>query len=747
VERLRMLTAVADFLRAAGVAAPLLLVLDDLHWADELSLLLLRHLLRAGDDMRLLVLATYRDTEPSRSPLLAETLSGLARRPEVTRLELGPLGEPDVAAILADAGREPTDAARVRTATEGNPFFVVEVVRALDQTGDPATAVTPRIRDVVSWRLARLPDGAGDMLAVAAVIGAEFDADVAAGAAGIDLQRTLDVLEAAEQARLVRPAEALDRFAFTHALVRQTIVENLAAARRVRLHARVARALERAASTRAVPPGELATHFAAAGALVEPAETLAHARNAAEEAEARLAFDVAAEHYERALSALERMPDAHADERLELELGRGRALRLAGDARAHDALRRVAAHADAAGDGRRMAEALLTLGLGPDTRMLGEDAETVALLRRALALLGDGDSPTRAQLLGVLAHEALYSVPDAERHATIDRALTMARDSGDAIALASVLKAKSWLEIGRGRHRERLALADELVAVGRAGPPYAESDGHLFRHVALLELGDVQACDAALAEARASARLPVSHWAITQWIAARALLAGRLDEAESEAMRTAELGREAGFPAIYVQTRFGSLIWCIRLVQGRVRELAPLFRDGVAMLPERTAWTYVSEAMLDWEAGDADAARAALAEAFAQGLLEQPSGAAWAPNLQWAAGLCAALGDRTRAAPLYEVLAPHAGTMTVTTGPVDHALGLLARTLGRRDEAESRLREAAALCERMDARAYLVGVRHDLGRLLLPSEEGRRLTEQARAAGVELGMRGFIDRS
>jgi hypothetical protein len=629
----------------------------------------------------------------------------------------------------------------VHAAAEGNPFFVVEVAGALDEAG--GFAVTPRIRDLVSWRLARLQEGTTGMLDVAAVVGAEFDADVTAAAAGIDLRRALEMLEAAERARLVRPAQALDRFAFAHALVRQTILEKLPAARRVRLHARVARALEGAASTRAVAVGDLATHFAAAGTLVEPAEALAYARAAAEEAAARLAFDVAAAHCERALTALDRTPDASAEERLELELGRGRALRLAGDAGAHAVLRRAAADADAAGDGRRMAEALLTLGIGPDTRMLAEDGETVAMLNRALTLLPEADSATRAQLLGVLAHEALTSVADAERHAMVDRALAMARTAGDATALASVLKAKSWLAMGRGHHRERLALAGELVAIGRTGPPYAESDGHLFRHIALAELGDLAASDAALAEAIATARLPLSRWAVGQWVAVRSLLAGRLGDAEAEAVRTAELGQEAGFPAFYVQTRAGSMLWCIRVVQGRLAELEPLFRSGLEWLPVRAAWSYVSEAQLEWEAGDGAAAHTALAQAFEHGLLEQPSGAAWAPTLQWAAGVCAGLGDGTLAAPLYETLEPYGGTMTATVGPIDHTLGRLALARGDRDDAERRLRRAMELCERMDARAYLALARHDLGALLLPSDEGRGLLEQAHAVAAELGMRGL----
>ena len=206
IQRLRTLEAAAALLEAAGEAVPVLLVLDDLHWADDLSLLLLRHLLRADAAARMLVLATYRDTEPGRSPLLADVVTGLARRPDVARLELGPLRERDIAAILANAGRQPSQAGPVRRATAGNPFFVGETVRALDHGDDPGAALTPRVRDVVRWRLARLPERTADALAIAAVAGTEFDADVLAGAIGVELDQALDALEAAESARLVRPA-------------------------------------------------------------------------------------------------------------------------------------------------------------------------------------------------------------------------------------------------------------------------------------------------------------------------------------------------------------------------------------------------------------------------------------------------------------------------------------------------------------------------------------------------------------
>ena len=206
------------------------------------------------------------------------------------------------------------------------------------------------MRDIVRWRLGRLPEPAADALTVAAVIGAEFDADVLADAVGIAPAPALDALEAAERARLVRPAGKLDRFTFAHALVRETIADELPAGRRVRLHARIAHALERAAATRR--RGRRPRSALRRRRLARRRDRdLGYARAAGDEAAARFAFDVAAEQYERALRAHARLPSGDERQRLDLELERGRALSLAGDQTALETLRGVAEAAERAGDG------------------------------------------------------------------------------------------------------------------------------------------------------------------------------------------------------------------------------------------------------------------------------------------------------------------------------------------------------------------------------------------------------------
>jgi hypothetical protein len=258
--------------------------------------------------------------------------------------------------------------------------------------------------------------------------------------------------------------------------------------------------------------------------------------------------------------------------------------------------------------------------------------------------------------------------------------------------------------------------------------------------LALIELGEIEAVDAALAAAHAAVRTTKSRWTIGFLETVRALLAGRLADAEAAVARGHEAALETKAPAALVETAFVRLLSCIRLVQGRMTEYEPardaMVRDLAGVPPTH----FVVRAHAARERGDRDAAREAFERALSAQLLEQPRGPAWMICLTWAADICAWLGDRPRANDLLDLLAPFSDVMTWQYGPVGRVAGLLELALGRAGEAERLLRAAVALCERMGAEAFLAMARHDLGSLLLPSAEGRRLVDQARAAAAELGL-------
>ena len=323
-DRFRLFDSLAGFLRTAAARRPLLLVLDDLHWADVPSLALLRFMsreLEGGEGSGPLVVGSYRHTEVDQGHPLLAAVADLTRG-QHRWLLLGGLGEREVAGFMAlVAGAEPSAelAAEVYRQTDGNPFFVTEVVRLLASQGrlDPAargstvlgSGLPEGVRAVVAERLSRLSGDCRRILEVASVVGRDFELRVLQPASGLNAERLLVLLEEAEAARLVGvvPGE-LSRWRFAHALVREVLYEGLLAARRVRLHGLVADALE---AVYAAEPGphlaELAHHLveAAPGSEQTAARAVRMATLAARRSLQMLAWEDAAELFQRALAALD----------------------------------------------------------------------------------------------------------------------------------------------------------------------------------------------------------------------------------------------------------------------------------------------------------------------------------------------------------------------------------------------------------------------------------------------------------
>jgi predicted ATPase/predicted Ser/Thr protein kinase len=341
--RYRLFEAVAKLVSSIAARRPLLLLLEDLHWADRPTLLLLRHLLRSSHEAPLFIVATYRETELGRAHPLAEMLAELRREEGVTRLALQGLEEEHVSHFITRwVGREPPPALAqlVAANTEGNPFFISEVLRHFAETGALARLGEDRrslelgglpdgIRETIGRRLARLSDACQRVLGHASVIGREFTVPVLQAVSGTPEDTLLDALDEALDARLVHgvPGRA-DRFTFTHALVRDTLYSELTPARRSRLHRRVADALDRLAPAADKPLADLAHHYARAASVEDAERAIACATGAAERAAAAFSLEEAARFYELALQALDRLPADRSIEarRFDLRFRRGRAL-------------------------------------------------------------------------------------------------------------------------------------------------------------------------------------------------------------------------------------------------------------------------------------------------------------------------------------------------------------------------------------------------------------------------------------
>jgi tetratricopeptide (TPR) repeat protein/predicted Ser/Thr protein kinase len=343
-QRYRLFEAAAALLSAIAHSRPLLIVLEDLHWADRPTLLMLRHLVRSSHEAPLCLVATYRETELGRTHPLAEILADLRRDEGVARIGLRGLSEANVEEFITHwIGRDSPAALTHAVAenTEGNPFFIGEVLRHLGETGaltrfagsqaptgGKELGVPEGVREVIGRRLARLSEPCNRVLGLAAVVGREFNLPVLQALSDLPEDRLLDVLDEALGARLVQEAPGVPgRYAFTHALVRETLYGEPTTARRARLHRQVAETIERLAAPGEEPLADLAYHYSQAASAADAERAITYAVRAAERAATAFALEEAARFYNLALQALDLLPSdsASRERRLDLHSRRGRA--------------------------------------------------------------------------------------------------------------------------------------------------------------------------------------------------------------------------------------------------------------------------------------------------------------------------------------------------------------------------------------------------------------------------------------
>ncbi len=760
-ERHRLHTAVADLLERTGHERPVVLVLEDAHWADAPTLGLLRHLARAGRRARLLLVATFRDTETDMPDALSEMLADLRRSDDVVRLRLGGLSGDDVTELVRRvAGDEPVPelAPAIADMTGGNPFLVCELWRSLVDGGGveiwggcvrltrPLEELAPpeSVREVVARRLARLRPATADLLELAATAGSEFDLEVLRQVADADL---LPALEEAVSSGMIEelPSRGL-AYRFAHELVRRSLYDALSAVRRAELHLRVGEALERSGS-RSV--ADLAYHFAAAAPFGGVERGVEYNVRAARAATEGLDFDAAAECLGVALELGVDQPAERAA--LLLELGNARH-------RAGRALDALAAYAEAAelatalGD----AELLARAAIGYEEacwRPVITDPVAVELLERAAAALGDEPSELRVGVLGGLAR-ALEIRGSHERGAKVrDDAVAMARQIGERHALARVLVGSYW-DRGTRSQPKILAMLTEARDIAFAlGDDELRTEAMNWRVSSFLELFAMDSARREVVAVREMAETTAQPFILhvaEHSGSAIALCEGRLADAEAMAERSHEwsrllTGRDPS--GVYGIQMFG-----VRREQGRLAELAPVVR----MLASRGgAWRPGLASLLTELGMEADARRE-LARVASEGL-DEFRVSLWLAALTYLTDAAAALGDEATAALLYPELEPHAGTntlighMVACYGAADRHLGMLTATLGEWERAEAHFERAMELNRGLGARTWIAHTAYEHGRMLLRrGRDGRdragELLGEADELAEQIGMPSLLAR-
>ena len=732
-ERYRLFEAAVEFFAALSARTPVLLVLDDVHWAAKPTLLLLRHLLRATASLQLLVVATYRDTDLDRTHPLAEMLADLRREPGVERLALTGLDAQGVAAFLEHTAGHSLEADGIELArvvhaeTEGNPFFVGEVLRHLAETGAlvlrdgrwtsdlsiDQVGIPEGVREVVGRRLSRLEHSANEVLTIASVVGRDFEISLLASIVPGGEDAVLDAIEAAETAGLVVPVPGrAASYRFSHALVRTTLYDELTTSRRLRLHRDVGRALvDRPDAGSRLP--ELARHFGEAAALGEVDRAIDYCRRAADSALDELAFEEAAAHYERALGALDLAEEDDLSVRCDLLVAAGRALTAISDQRGVEVLRTATVIARSIGDAGRFADVALTFHYGLAQRgFLATDAELVALLEEALGGLATADADRRALLLSALALALLWDPDMDRRRALVDEALVLARASAVPSVLARVLNGQSYgydhtdgAIVARG-----IAEGTELVDLAaEIDNPILLFNAYQHRLAGAIMVGDRLTADADLAAIESIAarlRQPAIETVARILRAAHLLLSGDLDKAETQINALSAFLQQHQLPP----NGPASLMYRLYYERGRLGEIESLIAGLVESQPAVVTWR-IALAGIYANTDQPDLAREQLEVLAADDFAMVPRNNLWVVTIAGAARTAGAVGALEIAAWALEAMLPFAHCIAVTPvsyeQPVGMSLGTAAAALGRWEQAEQLFGQALDVSKRLGAPTFV----------------------------------------
>ncbi|MFQ6026140.1 MAG: AAA family ATPase [Dehalococcoidia bacterium] len=774
--RFRLFASVSTFLKNAAQSQSLLLVLDDLHWADQSSLLLLEFLAREIQSSPLLVLGTYRDVEVSRRHPLSETLGSLIREQRFLRVQLPGLAQQEVEQLIQRASAvspPPGLSVTIHQRTEGNPLFVTEIVRMLPVAGlgdgqDHIISIPEGVRDAIGRRLNRLSEGCNQILTTASVAGREFDFKLLS-ALRDDLSETLllGLVDEALEAHVIEELpEGRERYQFSHALIQETLSEELSTSRKVRLHARIGEALEELYGVETDDhASELAHHFVQAEAVTGTEKLVRYSLLAGERALASHAHEDALAHFERGLVArgisLTGTEAATDEEAAALLFGMARAQTaiVAGDQLVEPfaALLRAFEYYVKSGDVPLAVAAAEFPINSPAYRIPG----VAEMMTRALTLV-PADSHEAGRLLSRYGGVLGGGESDYEgAQQVLRRAIAIARRDGDVHLEVQTL---TYAALVCGQHLRWQESADnglraiELATFGEN--PFADLISRYWTAVSALAMGDLEAARPHvlvmrdLAERRSTTRLLASNHLMV--VTTMSCLEGDWKAGREYSDRGLEM---SPLHPLHLGTRVLLEIETGKTAEGEVY-LERLLQRMHQAEPDQRVYLRASMTIAAMARITGVPDRLAIAEAAAQTVLSEQFVIPY-HAIQAKAGLALLAtqkGDQSAAAEHYTYFLGQRGTMIWTLSSVDHLLGLLSQTMGNLDQAAAHFEDALAFCRKAGYRPELAWTCHDYADMLLagsglksaPTDTNHRkatsLLAEALSISQELGMPPLMER-
>jgi class 3 adenylate cyclase/DNA polymerase III delta prime subunit len=735
---------------------PVVFVVDDLHWASRPVLLLLRHVLRAavaeGNGVRLLVLGTYRDTELGRNHALAGVMADVRRLPGVEQLAMAGLSAVEVAELLSRTAGHALDddgrrlAERLHAETDGNPFFVGEVLAHLVETGivgrqddrwvvarGDAMAVPEGVRDVVGRRLGRLSAQTSQMLSVAAVLGRDFDVELVAALRDAPEGGLLDALDEAVGAGLVQETGA-DRYRFAHVLVRATLLEELSATRRRRLHWRVGEAIEKLRPDDVVA---LAYHFSEAGPDGEAtSRAVRYGLAAAEQALQARALGDAEARFHHVLELLDDPVTDAARARVAALCGLGEAQRDQGNAQFRTTLLEAAWLAQASADAPMLVRAALANSRGLPSMIGAVDTDRVAITQAALESIGPQPTAERARLLAHLAAELSFAGDNRRRVALSDQAEAIARGLGDDALLAWVLNRTGYAAFAPDRVERLLARGEEATRLSdAAGDPAEQVLSRYYWSGALLTAGDLpgfREVTGAMLAVSSDASPTIQRFA--RFVQARvALMDGRFEDAQRINDDVLQQAQDLGEPD--GPSWWGSIAMALEMLRGGIAAVVDAIGAISSQYPGFPAW-WITHAVVLAMVGRAQEAREVLTR-YSPDPDELIDDVLPFMAVSWLAWVPLYLDDARLAARIAATLRPYrdywAHPYSTVLGPVTMYLAMCAATTGDLDESVALFEESDQLLAELGCHGLLPFLRLTYAEVLL-----RRATGDRRSRATQL---------
>jgi class 3 adenylate cyclase len=780
-ERQRLFESMAQFVTRAALAAPLVIILDDLHWADKPTLLLLLHLARRVRGDRVLLIGTYRDVELDRTHPLAETVATLRQDGLYERVLLRGLTQDGVRSLLrARSGSEQEIpegfAERVLQETEGNPFFVEEVTSHLVEigalrrengqwVGDPSVierSIPEGVREVIGHRISRLSERCNAMLTIGSAMTGGFDFPILSELCDADDDAILDDLDVACSAQVLRERREGLRtvYEFHHALIRQTIYQELSTPRRVRLHRRIAEALEKRHSLEPGPHvAELAYHYFQGAPGGDLAKAVLTSERAAGYAQGQLAYEDAAGHYARALEALDMQSVVDPRRRFDLLYALGQAQRLAGErARSRETLGQAAQVARALAEPELLARTALAYAT-EDVAVNFDPPDVAELLAEGLEAAGPEETELRARLLARLAIAHFFDKQVEYKTRLAEESVAIARKLGDPATLCRALQmhrfvSSAFLDVENSP--ERNAEIARLATQAKVPAMEMLASGELLTD--RINAGDREGVDRQLesAERRAAeVRQPSLLWFPAIRRSMLAIQRGPLDEAERLAEAALHVGQRAEHPlADFFHAAQRGAIEALRgsEVEWQEKSLRNL-RETMGGALNVHGGEARSLAIL----GRSDEARVTFEKTASQRFDDIPRDINWLGRMTLTADACLRLGDAERAPVIYEKLLPYAGwfafagPVAICTGPVARWLGGLASLAGHHADAVRQYEQALVKVDRVGFRVLAVTCRIAFARALVArgevgdAERAHGLVSEALDEGQALSMQPAVE--